>query len=108
MSRVETKDQAFKIVQKYSKELKRVKFPFSEVYLFGSFVKNKNHKWSDIDVAVVSDVFEKNEHGDQQFLLWKIRRKVDIMIEPIGFSKKDFKEESNPLVAEIKKSGIKV
>jgi len=40
--------------------------------------------------------------------LWHIRRKVDSMIEPHGFTVKGFQDNSDPMVYEIKKTGIKI
>ena len=51
MSRIEAK----KIVRKYAEKLKKENYSFQMIYLFGSFAQNKSHKWSDIDVAIISD-----------------------------------------------------
>ena len=103
MSKVEAK----KIVKNYAKKLKEENYPFSAIYLFGSCAKGKSHKWSDIDVAVVSDKLKRNRDANEN-LLWHIRREVDSMIEPHGFTVKDFQDDSNPMVYEIKKTGIKI
>jgi len=103
MSKVEAK----KIVKKYAKNLKAKKYPFSAIYLFGSFAKGAPRKWSDIDVAVVSKEMDKK--GDEAgFKLWKLRMGVDTRIEPHGISPKDFENEWNPMAHEIKKTGIRV
>lgn len=49
-----SKTNAKKIVREYSVKLKKENYPFSAIYLFGSYAQNKNNKWSDIDVAVIS------------------------------------------------------
>lgn len=96
-----------KIVREYAKRLKAEKYPFSAIYLFGSFAHGKHHKWSDIDVAVVSEMVAKNRMKGRG-MLWKLRREVDPRIEPHGFSPKDFKEDWIPMVHEIKKTGIRI
>ena len=103
MSKVEAK----KIVKKYAEELRKKNYPFSAIYLFGSHAKGNARKWSDIDVAVVSDKLKRNRDKNR-FLLWHIRRKVDSMIEPHGFTVKGFQDNSDPMVYEIKKTGIKI
>ena len=103
MSKVEAK----KIVRKYAEKLKKENYPFSAIYLFGSHAKGKAHKWSDIDVAVVSDKMKRNRDKNR-FLLWHIRREVDSAIEPHGFTVKDFEDINDPMVYEIKKTGIKI
>ncbi len=102
MSKVEAK----KIVRNYAKKLREENYPFSAVYLFGSHAKGKAHKWSDIDVAVVSDKMKRNRDKGR-FLLWNIRMDVDTRIEPHGFTVKDFQDSSDPMVSEIKKTGIR-
>ena len=102
-----SKAEAKKIVKKYAKNLKAKKYPFSAIYLFGSFAKGAPRKWSDIDVAVVSKEMDKK--GDEAgFKLWKLRMGVDTRIEPHGFSPEDFKDYWNPMAHEIKKTGIRV
>lgn len=103
MSKVDVK----KIVKKYAEKLKEKKYPFVAIYLFGSYAKGTAGKWSDIDVAVVSDKM-KRDRSENENLLWHIRRDVDSMIEPYGFTVKDFQDDNDPMVHEIKKTGIKI
>ena len=103
MSRI----KAEKIVKKYAAELKAKKYPFSAVYLFGSYAKGKANRWSDIDVAIISDKLKKNWNKNED-ILWRYTIGVDSRIEPIGFTVKDFQDDSNPIVYEIKKTGIKI
>ncbi|MEA1937126.1 MAG: nucleotidyltransferase domain-containing protein [Patescibacteria group bacterium] len=103
MSKVEAK----KIVRKYAEKLKKENYPFQTIYLFGSFAQNKAHKWSDIDVAVISDKLKRNRDKNR-FLLWDLRMDIDTRIEPHGFTVKDFRDNSDPMVSEIKKTGIKI
>ena len=99
--------KAKKIVEEYAERLKKENYPFSSVYLFGSQAKGKAGKWSDIDVAVVSNKLRRN-NDENRFLLWKIRRGVDSRIEPHGFTVKDFEDINDPMVYEIKKTGIRI
>ena len=103
MSKVEAK----KIVKHYAEKLKAENYPFFAIYLFGSQVKGKTHKGSDIDVAVISDKLKRNIDKNR-FLLWDLRLDVDTRIEPHGFTIKNFQDECNPMAREIKKTGIRV
>ncbi|MEK9130336.1 MAG: nucleotidyltransferase domain-containing protein [Patescibacteria group bacterium] len=103
MSNIEIK----KIVKKYAQALKAKKYYFSKIYLFGSYAKKNQNKWSDIDVAIISDKLKK--HNDKnRFLLWDIRMDVDTRIEPHGFTVQDFQNKYDPMVSEIKKTGIEI
>ncbi|MBI4687714.1 MAG: nucleotidyltransferase domain-containing protein [Nitrospirae bacterium] len=73
-------------------------------YLFGSYAKGNPHKWSDIDIAVVSPDFSLSRFENSLFLM-KIASKIDVSIEPVAYNPESFIDE-DPLVWEIKKSGI--
>ncbi len=103
MSTAEAKD----IVSHYAEQLRKEGYPITALYLFGSAVKGTFNPMSDIDVAVIS---EKLKYADDASLLklWKTRRSVDNRIEPHGFTPEEFGDDNNPLVYEIKKTGILV
>lgn len=103
MSRIKAK----KIVKEYAETLKDKGYVFSAIYLFGSHAKGKTRQWSDIDVAVVSDKLKRNRDENEN-LLWHIRRQVDSMIEPHAFTKKDFQDRTDPMVHEIRTTGIRI
>ncbi|MFA5751013.1 MAG: nucleotidyltransferase domain-containing protein [Candidatus Paceibacterota bacterium] len=96
-----------KIIKNYAKILKEKEYSFSSLYLFGSYAKGKAHKWSDIDVAVISSKSKINSFSEYKSLS-RICLDVDYRIEPHCFSVKDFNDSSDPLVSEIKKTGIRV
>src|SRR3989338_2381315 len=98
-------DEAKKIVKEFADKLKESMIPFSDVYLFGSFARNEARKWSDIDVAIFS---EREETDDFIIQLGRLRREVDLRIEPHIFSESDIKTFSTPFVEEILRTGIKV
>lgn len=103
MSKIDAK----KIVKRYAEKLRQENYPFAAIYLFGSYAKGKAHKWSDIDVAVITDKLKRNRDKNEN-LLWYIRRDVNLMIEPHGFTVKDFQDECDPMATEIKKTGEKI
>jgi uncharacterized protein len=81
------------------------RFSLSKVYLFGSYARNTFREESDIDVAFVmkniGDVFQT------QLDLMKLRRTVDLRLEPHPIDEKDF-NEANPLANEILKYGKEI
>ncbi len=103
MSKIEIK----KIINRYAKLLKSKNYSFSAIYLFGSQVNGTSHKWSDIDIAVISNKLEHNYEKNRS-LLYEMRLEVDDRLEPHGFTESDFKNDVNPLAYEIRKTGIKV
>lgn len=103
MSKTEVK----KIIRNYAKMLKTKKYPFSAMYLFGSYAKGKAHKWSDIDVAVVSNKLKRNYERNRT-ILRNTSLDIDLRLEPHGFTVSEFKDNSNPMSYEIRKTGIKI
>ncbi len=102
MSKVEAK----KIIQQYIQVLRTNGFKITSVYLFGSMINGKSTKYSDIDVAVVTQ--KKGNHNQDRRRLFLAGLQVDNRIESHLFSKKDFSDINNPLVYEIRKTGIKI
>jgi len=92
-------------VTRFVAELRRDGIPLTAVYLFGSHAAGRAHKESDIDVCVVSPRF-RSRWAARRYL-WNARRPIDVRIEPVGYPPRDFVNE-DPLVWEIKRTGIKI
>ena len=101
------KTEIKRIVKNYARVLRARNFPISAMYLFGSQVNGKAHKWSDIDVAVVTNKLRRNYEKNRS-LLYRMRLEIDDRLEPHGFTVEDFENNSDPLAYEIRKTGIKV
>ena len=71
------------------------------IILFGSRARGTHTERSDIDIAVVVERMSDNYFDDTP-LLWKLKRKVSNLIEPVLLTE-DF---DNPLYADVLKSGI--
>lgn len=74
-----------------------------KTYLFGSYVKGKEKEDSDIDIAIVIE--NMADFFDVQLELMRLRRKIDLRIEPHPISEEDF-NSNNPFAYEIQKTGI--
>ena len=96
-----------KIIHSYAECLKDENYPYNSIYLFGSHAKGQAHKWSDIDIAVITPKLKKN-YDLNRLMLWKLRRQIDARIEPHGFTPQEFKNLADPLVYEIKTTGIRI
>jgi len=94
-------------ITKYLNLIKE-KFPDIEsVYLFGSYAKGISTEDSDIDLALIFKDLDDSKRFDIQVQLMVLAAKVDSRIEPHPISHDDFLS-GNPLVIEIKKTGIQV
>ena len=101
------KSEIIDIVKKYAEHLKKSGIKTDAIYLFGSHAKGNPHKWSDIDVAVISPYLD-DDYTEGRFRLWKLRRNIDLRIEPHGFTPEDWSDDANPMSYEIKKTGVRI
>ena len=76
------------------------------IYLYGSYAKGTFTKDSDIDLAIFLDVNDIDGF-EEDALLMKLRRKVNLNIEPHTFAKSDF-DQTNPFIKEIITTGVRV
>ncbi|MBW1614952.1 MAG: nucleotidyltransferase domain-containing protein [Deltaproteobacteria bacterium] len=93
-------------IEKYLNLLIKNNIPIKKAVLFGSYAKGNYNKWSDIDIALVSDIFTGDRIEDKD----KIRSltlSVSSEIEVLPFSPADFNLH-NPFAKEILKTGIKL
>jgi predicted nucleotidyltransferase len=96
------KRKAISIAKRFVKKLP-VEYKVKKAFLFGSFAKGNAHKYSDVDVAVV--ISGHFDTFDMRTNLMRIRRNVDLIIEPHPIEEREF-NDSNPLASEILKYGI--
>ncbi|MDH5367507.1 MAG: nucleotidyltransferase domain-containing protein [Cyclobacteriaceae bacterium] len=76
-----------------------------KAFLFGSCAKGIESEDSDIDIAVV--VGNMSDFFVTQMLLMRIRRKIDLRIEPHPIDVSDF-TNMNPFAYEVLTSGIEI
>lgn len=95
--------EAQSIVKNYLKKVPQK--GLRESFIFGSFAKQKNHKNSDIDLALFYDNID--DVIDLQIKLMNLRDDKELDIEPHPFLIDDFNKDHN-FSNEILKTGIKV
>lgn len=91
-------------VQRYIQILIKNKITPQKVILFGSFAKNRYRKYSDIDLAVISNQFGHDPIEDMMRLS-KLTLTVSDRIEAIPLTEEDMKLRYHTLIGEIKKYG---
>lgn len=106
MARTKIPERIKQVVNDYVRTLKKERLPIERVFLFGSYAKGTEHRWSDVDICVVSPKFNDSINAIQ-YLLSKRIINLRYPIEPIGMSPSDFAEDTT-LTREIKQKGIEV
>ena len=76
-----------------------------KAYLFGSYAKGNEHNDSDIDIAIV--IGKMDDFFSVQMQLMRLRRTIDLRIEPHPIWEGDFNIQ-NPFAYEIQKTGIEL
>lgn len=93
-------------IKKFAEELQQSDIKIKQLFLFGSYANGTYDKWSDIDLAVISDDFCGTRYIDYDRFVNAIR-KVDRAIEPIAFIPENF-NEADILANEILRTGIRI
>ena len=86
-------------ITNYIEILKNAGIKIGSICLYGSYAKGTFNEHSAIDLAIFLDINERDGF-EEDALLMKSRRKVDLKIEPHAFTYADL-EQPNPLVNEI-------
>jgi len=102
-----TRNSAIIRVRNYAKEIKKQGVDLRKVILYGSFAKGTQHKWSDIDVALVADDFSGVGILDIPRFSRLNLKKPYIRIEPRTYPT-DYFNEGDPFIEEIKNTGIEI
>jgi predicted nucleotidyltransferase len=89
------------VVQNYLSVVAKKGVPVRYGVVFGSHAKGNVHEWSDIDLLVVSPLYDKRRTYKQASKLWRIAAQTDSRIEPIPVGEKQYKEDDSSMIVEI-------
>ncbi len=100
-----TRDNAIEKVKLFTTALLQQHLPIEKVLLFGSYAKNEQTDYSDIDVVIVSPLFSGFGFNDRKHFASINNKKEFIDIETKTYSKNHF-EERDPFIDEILKTSV--
>ena len=100
-----TQQAALVRIRQFLEELRDSGIPLRQAILFGSFARNEQHDYSDIDLALVADNFTGAAFIDSKPFIRSIVKHVEI--KPHTFYPAQF-TDWNPFVQEILRTGIVV
>ncbi|MCD6328158.1 nucleotidyltransferase domain-containing protein [bacterium] len=89
-----------RIIREYLAVLKEHQIPASCAVLYGSYARGDQRKESDIDVLVVSEVFDKDWPRWNQ-LLWELVIYADYRIEPMPVTQSQFETDNTSMIIEM-------
>ncbi len=96
--------QVVETAQQYLRILPKDKYHIKRAFLFVSYARNTQYEGSDIDIAII--LYEVEDLLQTQFDLMKLRRAIDLRIEPHPIDENDF-TSNHPLADEILAHGAK-
>ncbi len=83
--------------------------PVERGVLFGSYASGESTEESDVDLLVISPLFDRRKTGPLLDTLWRLRRKIDSRIEPLAIGQREFEEEwGSPIIDSARHQGIEI
>jgi predicted nucleotidyltransferase len=96
------------VIRKYLEVLADEGIHISKAYLYGSHAKGTATEQSDIDLMLVSPLFDDNTDKYAP-VLWLSTRKASYKIEPIAVGEKRFlTDDISPLIEIVRQEGIEI
>jgi len=92
----------------YKQALKKYGIKVEKLILFGSYVRKNELPWSDVDFAVISSDFGKDNSFDELTQANIIANEISPMIEAHPATPQEFKNGDSPWLAEAKKYGKEI
>ena len=106
---VQTTVNVRSIVARYIENLKNMGVPVDRVYLFGSQARLNAGKDSDLDLAVISPLFEKMSLWDRAGYLGKAVWGIPCPMDVIGFAPSQIRKAApGTLLSHILKTGLEI
>jgi predicted nucleotidyltransferase len=100
--------EVINIVKKYLSILSGAGLEISKAYLYGSHARGTATEQSDIDLMLVSPLFDGNT-DKYASVLWLSTRKASYKIEPIAVGEKKFMtDDTSPLIEIVRQEGIEI
>ena len=95
-----------KIIKRFLKKVSE-EIEIDKVILFGSAVRGRQKRWSDIDLAIISDDFKRVNNFERLVMLGKMAWYADATeIEALGYTKDEYKNATKlDFLGEIKRTG---
>lgn len=97
------------IVRRYLSNLAEQGIPPRMGIIFGSHASGHPDRWSDIDLVVVSPVFDGTFSRDAIDSLWRVAARTDSRIEPIPCGERQWAEDTaTPIIEIARREGVQV
>lgn len=75
--------------------------PVDFAVLYGSFARGEATEWSDIDLMVVSPLFDPPRRNEDVDRIWIATLDADVRIEPVAVGSRQWREDDSAGILEI-------
>jgi hypothetical protein len=89
------------VIRQYLRNLTNEGIPATSGVLFGSFARGDAHRWSDIDLIVLSPRFDQPFGLADIEALWVVAGRTDSRIEPIPCGERQWVEDDASAIIEV-------
>ena len=98
------------IIKRYREFLEKSGIRVKKIILYGSYASGKAKEWSDIDLVVISNDFEKMDLWERLVILGRITTKIMEPLEVLGYTEGEYLSQGKGtfLGDEVKPSGVEV
>lgn len=102
--------KVIEIVKRYLKALRDEEgLAINKAYIYGSQARGTATDESDIDIVLISPLFDVKNTDKYAPALWLTASRVNYRIEPIAIGEKRFEtDEYSPLIAIVRQEGVEV
>lgn len=101
-----TQQVALKTAQQFAQEVAAENVGLKKAILFGSFVRNEQHEYSDIDICLVADEFSGFGFDDMKLILKVLRKDDYLWVQTKTYSTADYLDGLAFVEEEINPKGI--
>ena len=102
---VRSKTKIKRLVKEYVNALEPT-INVDRIILYGSYANGRPHRWSDIDLAIVSRDFAKKSLWQRQGILGRALKNSDATVEALGYSLAEYNHAiQQTFLGEIKRTG---
>lgn len=101
-------EKTINIIREYLEDIHTKGIILSKVFIFGGVVHGTMNEESDIDLMLISPLFD---NGPEPYvsILWGSKNRMKYRIEPHAVGEKKFNtNDSSPLIAAVKSEGIEI
>lgn len=96
-------------VRDYLQAVSSQGIPVEYGVVFGSQARGNTHEWSDIDLLVVSSLYDRRRTYEEAAILWEVAAFTDSRIEPIPVGERQFSEDDSSAIIEMaRREGIRI